>query len=173
MTGCTSLFIFDMCERGVQLRNPFYSIWVSSAIGAHFAFAFIVLAGISAGIYFVFLCYMIWRVFCNISLKRSSLPTMSTARRLHYEGIIYRFQFLMLATLLCAGMTVVGFIMGQMAEGQWKWDENIELELTSAFFTGVYGMWNIYIFALIILYAPSHKQWATGTASGKNNFSSF
>lgn len=92
---------------------------------------------------------------------------MSTARRLHYEGIIYRFQFLMLATLLCAGMTVVGFIMGQMAEGQWKWDENIELELTSAFFTGVYGMWNIYIFALIILYAPSHKQWATGTATGK------
>lgn len=86
---------------------------------------------------------------------------MSTARRLHYEGIIYRFQFLMLATLLCAALTVIGFIMGQMAEGQWKWDDNVELEFTSAFFTGVYGMWNIYIIALIILYAPSHKQWPT------------
>lgn len=86
---------------------------------------------------------------------------MSAARRIHYEGIIYRFKFLMLATLICAALTVIGFIMGQIAEGHWKWDENIEVQLTSAFLTGVYGMWNIYIFALIILYAPSHKQWPT------------
>lgn len=25
--------------------------------------------------------------------------------------------------------------------------------------TGVYGLWNIYIFGLIFLYAPSHKYW--------------
>lgn len=54
-----------------------------------------------------------------------------------------------------------------MAEGQWKWDEHIELEFTSAFFTGVYGMWNLYIFALIILYAPSHKKWATDSVNGE------
>lgn len=89
------------------------------------------------------------------------------ARRLHYEGIIYRFQFLMLATLLCAALTVVGFIMGQASEGKWKWDDNVEVEFTSAFLTGVYGMWNIYIFALIILYAPSHKKWAADSTSGK------
>lgn len=47
----------------------------------------------------------------------------------------------------------------QVSEGQWNWDDNIKLETTSAFFTGVYGMWNIYTFALICLYAPSHKRW--------------
>ncbi|KAH0948677.1 hypothetical protein HN011_002944 [Eciton burchellii] len=156
--GCLSLFVFDMCERGVQLRNPFYSIWVTD-VGTKLALSFIILAGISAGIYLLFLCYMIWKVFMNISAKRAVLPSMSSARRLHYEGVIYRFKFLMIATLLCASLTVIGFILGQVAEGQWKWDDELELEMTSAFFTGVYGMWNIYILALLCLYAPSHKQW--------------
>lgn len=156
--GCISLFIFDMCERGAKLKNPFYSIWVTK-FGTNLALTFIIVAGLSACLYFLFLCYLIWKVFRNISIKRTSLPSMSSVRRLHYEGIIYRFKFLMLTTLICAALTIIGFVMGQMAEGQWKWDDNIELELTSAFFTGVYGMWNIYIFALIILYAPSHKKW--------------
>ncbi|XP_039297505.1 protein wntless-like isoform X1 [Nilaparvata lugens] len=156
--GCISLFIFDVCERGVQLRNPFYSIWVTD-IGTNLALTFIILAGISAGVYFMFLSFMIWCVFTNISMKRQALPSMSSMRRLHYEGIIYRFKFLMLATLLCAAMTVIGFILGRVSDGRYKWEEDFFLEYTSAFFTGIYGMWNIYIFALLVFYAPSHKQW--------------
>lgn len=37
--GCISLFIFDLCERGIQLRNPFYSIWVTD-LGTHLAVSF-------------------------------------------------------------------------------------------------------------------------------------
>lgn len=36
VTGCISLFAFDVCERGAQLRNPFYSIWMTK-IGANIA----------------------------------------------------------------------------------------------------------------------------------------
>lgn len=111
--GCLSLFVFDMCERGVQLRNPFFSIWVTN-IGAKMALSFIILAAISAGLYLLFLTYMIWKVFVNISIKRAVLPSMSSARRLHYEGVIYRFKFLMITTLLCASLTVIGFILGQV-----------------------------------------------------------
>ncbi|KNC30447.1 hypothetical protein FF38_08487, partial [Lucilia cuprina] len=82
VVGCLSLFIFDICERGVQLRNPFYSIW-TTPLGAKVALSFIILAGISAGVYFLFLCFMVFKVFRNIGAKRTSLPSMSQARRLH------------------------------------------------------------------------------------------
>jgi Wnt-binding factor required for Wnt secretion len=65
----------------------------------------------------------------------------------------------MVATLTCAAMTVIGFILGQVTEDKWKWDGDVEIEYTSAFYTGVYGMWNIYTMALLSLYAPSHKRW--------------
>ncbi|XP_037074197.1 protein wntless-like [Pollicipes pollicipes] len=156
--GCLSLFIFDMWERGVQLTNPFYSIW-GTKVGTNLALSFIVMAGVSAGLYFCFLCWMIWRVFCNISIKRQALPAMSSVRRLHHEGIICRSKYLMLATLACAAMTVIGFILGQVAEGSWKWDSDIPLEYTSVILTGVYGMWNVYTMAVICLYAPSHRRW--------------
>lgn len=66
----------------------------------------------------------------------------------------------MLATLLCAAMTVIGFILGQVTEDKWKWEGDVtSIEYTSAFYTGVYGMWNIYIVSLLCFYAPSHKSW--------------
>lgn len=156
--GCIALLFFDLCERGVQLRNPFYSIWATD-FGSQVAMAFLIVGGICGTGYFVLLCFLIWKVFCNMRSKKASLPAMSQARRLHYSGIIYRFNFLMVTTLICAALTVISFSLGQASEGQWKWNDSYELEFTSAFFTGVYGMWNIYIFALLALYAPSHKQW--------------
>lgn len=156
--GCFCLFVFEMCERGMQLKNPFFSIW-STEVGAKLALAFIILAGIAASCYFLFLCVMIFRVFRNISAKKSTLPSMSVMRKKYYMGLIFRFKFLMLLTLVCAALTVVFFIMSQLSEGKWKWgDDNIQLEYSSAFFTGVYGLWNVYIFGLLSLYAPSHKK---------------
>lgn len=155
--GCFCLFVFEMCERGMQLKNPFFSMW-SSETGSKLALAFIILAAIAATCYFLFLCVMIFRVFRNISAKRSSLPSMSVMRKKYYMGLIFRFKFLMLLTLFCAALTVAAFIISQLSEGRWKWgDENLKLEYSSAFFTGVYGLWNVYIFGLLSLYAPSHK----------------
>lgn len=154
--GCICLFVFELCERGVQLTNPFYSIWVTDT-GTKLALAFIILAGIAACLYFLFLCYMIFRVFRNISAKKLALPQMSSARRKFYSGLIFRFKFLMLTTLVAAAITVIFFIISHVSEGHWKWGEENKLEYTSAFFCGVYGMWNLYIICLLILYAPSHK----------------
>ncbi|XP_061099643.1 protein wntless homolog isoform X2 [Conger conger] len=167
--GSFCLFIFDMCERGVQLKNPFYSIWASD-VGTELAvsflpMAFIIVAGICACLYFLFLCFMVFQVFRNISGKRTSLPAMSKARRLHYEGLIFRFKFLMLVTLACAAMTVIFFIISQVNEGHWHWGD-YTLQVNSAFFTGIYGMWNLYVFAIMFLYAPSHKRYGDEQSNG-------
>uniref|UniRef100_A0A3B4UCL5 Wnt ligand secretion mediator n=1 Tax=Seriola dumerili TaxID=41447 RepID=A0A3B4UCL5_SERDU len=163
--GSFCLFIFDMCERGVQLTNPFYSIWASD-VGTELAMAFIIVAGICACLYFLFLCFMVFQVFRNISGKRTSLPAMSKARRLHYEGLIFRFKFLMLVTLTCAAMTVIFFIISQVNEGHWHWGDHT-VQVNSAFFTGIYGMWNLYVFAIMFLYAPSHKRYGDEQSSGQ------
>ncbi|TRZ00832.1 hypothetical protein DNTS_028144 [Danionella cerebrum] len=114
---------------GVQLKNPFYSIWASD-VGTELAMAFIIVAGICACLYFLFLCFMVFQVFRNISGKQSCLPAMTKARRLHYE----------------------------VNEGHWHWG-GYTVQVNSAFFTGIYGMWNLYVFALMFLYAPSHKRY--------------
>ncbi|KAG9341521.1 hypothetical protein JZ751_019026 [Albula glossodonta] len=134
--GSFSMFIFDMCERGIQLKNPFYSIWTSD-MGTELAMAFIIVAGICACLYFLFLCFMVFQVFRNIGWKRSSLPAMSKARQLHYE-----------------------------VSGDLRFIGEYPLRVNSAFFTGMYGTWNLYVFAVMFLYAPSHKRHGDVQSSG-------
>lgn len=84
--GCVALFLFDLCERGAHVANPFYSLW-ATPVGTRLALGLIIAAGISASLYFIFLSWMVWRVFRNISAKRTALPAMSAVRRLHYQGM--------------------------------------------------------------------------------------
>ncbi|XP_076736235.1 protein wntless homolog isoform X2 [Maylandia zebra] len=142
--GSSVLLIFDLSERGVRLSNPFYSVWASES------------RRISVCLYFFSLCRMVHCVFRTISGKLQQLPTMPETRRLRYKGIIFRFKFLMLATLTCAALTIIFFILNQVSEGHWHWGD-YTLQVHSAFLTGIYGMWNLYVFTIIFLYAPSHK----------------
>lgn len=108
-----SLFIFESTERGIQVVDPFYSIW---EVNSNFAMICITITVLFAIGYFIFLSYHLWLAFRNISTKQQSLPSMPTARRLIYKGVIYRFKFLLIFTFVCATSTVVAYIMGQVRE---------------------------------------------------------
>ena len=57
-----------------------------------------------------------------------------------FQGLIYRFEFLMVVTVLCAGLTVVFFIITNVNEAQWKFgEEESTVEISSekhVFMTG-------------------------------------
>lgn len=146
-------------HRGIQAHDPFFTIW---EVDSNLALIFIITAILASSCYFVFLCYHVYLVMRTISSKQTSLPSMSSTRRLIYQGIIYRFKFLLIATLVCAASTMTAYIFGQVKEDMAGWEdellnESYHIEWTSAMFTTVYAMWNCYIITLLILYAPSHK----------------
>nr|ACJ64863.1 Evi/Wls [Schmidtea mediterranea] len=149
------LFIFELAERGVQLNNPFYSVW-SNKTTAYIAIAFVAISVTCAPLYFIFLFYKIVRAIKQMLSKRSILSSLPEVRRKFYSGVIFRFTLFIIYTLLCATLTVIFFIVSQIDESQWKWGQK-KLEYTSAFITGVYGMWNFYVISILCLYAPSHK----------------
>ncbi|VDP24516.1 unnamed protein product [Schistosoma mattheei] len=152
---CAALFIFELAERGVQIRNPFYSIW-SHPIAAKMGLTSIVIGALCAFAYMIYLTILVVKAFIQILGKRRLLNNLPVEQRRYYSGIIYRFMVLLTYTIICAGLTVAFFIFSQVTEDQWKWGEK-SVEYTSAFITGVYGMWNVYVVAVLCLYSPSHK----------------
>ncbi|CAI2330425.1 unnamed protein product [Caenorhabditis sp. 36 PRJEB53466] len=166
VTASVALLVYDLIERGVQLYDPFFSVW-SSPTGSQIAYFAIIVSALSTLIYFVFLFYKIVRVWRTIRAKRAAqLYQTSENRRVKVDGIIYRFKFLMLFTLLCAAFTIAAYFMKQYGEAQLHGDEARDGFLTgstSAFFTGTFGMCNIYVLLLLAMYAPSHKHYRGAT----------
>ncbi|CAE17879.1 Protein wntless homolog [Caenorhabditis elegans] len=162
ITASLGLLIYDLIERGIQLYDPFYSVW-SSPTGSQIAYFAIFISAISTVAYFIFLFFKIARVWSTIKSKRSAqIYQTSENRRLKVEGVIYRFKFLMLFTLLCSAFTIAAYFMKQYGEAQLHGDEARDGFLTgstSAFFTGAFGMCNIYVLLLLAMYAPSHKHY--------------
>ena len=165
--GTLSLLIFDLCERGIQLSNPFHSIW-SNESGKKAAMAFLIFAAICACLYFLFFLLMMLKVFWHISGKRSEFSRMAAGRRVAYEGAFYRFKFLLAFTIICAALTIAFFIATNVNEAHWKFGEKKTVEVSSAFIAGIYGLWNIYVFAVLVLYAPSSQTITAHTAELEN-----
>lgn len=156
-----ALLVFDLSERGIQAFDPFLTIWESEP---KLASVSITIASCACLAYLAFLLYYIYLAFNTISGKQSALPKMQITKRLKYQGMIYRFKFLLAATAVCAVGTLVFY--GLSHRNDWSYDESPSIEWTSAMLTTVCAMWNSYVIVLMILYAPSYKGIVGGGTSG-------
>ena len=149
------ILVYALRRRGMQLWNPFHSIW-STRAGRYASLTFLVLAGVSCFIYLTCLIVIVVRIFWNIRTKQSELSAMRRIRRLMYQvgshdaksmplamftfckGAFYRFQFLLLATIFCAIMTLIWFYLSQIYETEWVWDteHRPKIHYSGAFITG-------------------------------------
>uniref|UniRef100_A0A0N4ZG27 Protein wntless homolog n=1 Tax=Parastrongyloides trichosuri TaxID=131310 RepID=A0A0N4ZG27_PARTI len=151
---------YDSIERGIQVVNPFFTIW-SSDVGTKIATITLQCSCLSLILYVGFLIYKVILVWNNIRRKREAqLYQSNPLRRIKIENIIFRFKFLMIFTVLCAILTVTTYAFKQIGEIQYHDADPTDSLLTSwtsAFFIGTFGMWNIYVMLLLAMYAPSHK----------------
>uniref|UniRef100_A0A094ZMG2 Protein wntless n=1 Tax=Schistosoma haematobium TaxID=6185 RepID=A0A094ZMG2_SCHHA len=152
-----TIFILGICLSILNCPVEWLSliIW-SHPIAAKMGLTSIVIGALCAFAYMIYLTILVVKAFIQILGKRRLLNNLPVEQRRYYSGIIYRFMVLLTYTIICAGLTVAFFIFSQVTEDQWKWGEK-SVEYTSAFITGVYGMWNVYVVAVLCLYSPSHK----------------
>jgi hypothetical protein len=118
--GCTCLLIYDLFERGIQLSNPFHSIW-STKSGRHIAYATLYIATLCSIAYFAFLTYKVVKAWMTIKQKRAAhLYRLSEHTQLKVNNVIYRFKFLMLFTLTCALFTLLSWFLKQVCSNGLK-----------------------------------------------------
>jgi hypothetical protein len=83
-TGCVSLLVFELSQRGIQMNNPFFDLWDYHS-GSKLALSMLILACGSGLFYFGLLFFLIVQVFVNFHRRKSQLPGMNRMRRAFYE----------------------------------------------------------------------------------------
>lgn len=90
-----------------------FSIW-SHPLAAKLGYASVILGGLCAAAYFLYLAVLVGRALWQIFAKRRLLPALQPNQRVYYSGLIYRFTALLIYTILCAALTVVFYIFSQV-----------------------------------------------------------
>lgn len=104
-----ALLAFDLAERGLQLTNPFGTVWSHPGFG----YTLLVLGALSTFLYSVMLVYLVYKVFRSIRYKRRFI--LQPERLARFQAIVSRLNHIMLLTLATAGLTIAFFFLEQVS----------------------------------------------------------
>lgn len=153
--GCLSVLIFNVCEWSINVDNPFHFVWSTEVVlESRLEMGFIILCSTMVAFYWLFLAGSVSVTVYNIwTQQMNNVDATVTPSSLSEKELCRQSLTVMLATLLCATLTVIDMTLHQVSRLAWKrnWDVTA-LENASAFFTGVYGVWNFYVTALFFIY---------------------
>ncbi|XP_064385810.1 protein wntless-like [Halichondria panicea] len=163
LLACTFLFIYEFCERGIQVVFPFYSLW-GNWLSISVAWVFIGIASLSALLYLLMFLVATVRAYLELRRKEKELSSLSESARRSYEGLFGQFKFFLFVTVLVAVCSIATVVLPtEMMLHQWQHGKN-EYAVYTALLTGNYGMWNAYTLLIMILYAPSKQKAASNGA---------
>ncbi|GFR00831.1 protein wntless homolog A [Trichonephila clavata] len=152
-----AVFLLDLFEKGVQVKNPFFSTW-NLAVGIRHWPVFNIISGVLATVYGFFLVGRLCIIFKNSVLARKFYMNTRGARL--YKGSVHAFRFVMYLVCTSIFMTLLAYHINQVNEIYIKgngWNPFEFFSYQTAVYCGVYVLWNYTIFCLLILYAPARR----------------
>ncbi|GFY64473.1 protein wntless [Trichonephila inaurata madagascariensis] len=152
-----AVFLLDLFEKGVQVKNPFFSTW-NLAVGIRHWPVFNIISGVLATVYGFFLVGRLYIIFKNSVLARKFYMNTRGARL--YKGAVHAFRFVMYLVCTSIFMTLLTYHINQVDEIYIKgngWNPFEFFSYQTAVYCGVYVLWNYTTFCLIILYAPARR----------------
>ncbi|KAK8745814.1 hypothetical protein OTU49_000028 [Cherax quadricarinatus] len=171
ISGYTAtIFLIDVMEHAILLHNPLPFVWESLHLG---------LATITVLLVVAYLTYITIRVYsavivvqkggqeehkgtdmepvsktCEASSSSSAAAATAAAGAV---GVRWREALMLVVSWLCVLLTAVEFVIKRLHDGMWIWEDifgNLEIKNTSGLLLGVYSMWNMFTFLVLIVYPP-------------------
>lgn len=160
--SCVFLFVYEFCERGVQVLFPFYSFW-SNWLTSTIAMSFVTMAGVSGMLYAAIFLWMVVGAYRNLKQKQKTLPQMSVSAKKRFEGLFFRWRFFLLVTVV-VGVVSVGTVLLPSQALLLHWQKGRSyFSFYSGLITGNYGLWNTYVLLMMVLYAPTQTDANSGS----------
>ncbi|KAG7175954.1 protein wntless-like [Homarus americanus] len=155
-----TIFLIDVMEHAILLHNPLPYVWESLHLG---------LATITVLLVVAYLTYITIRVYSAVIVVRNGsnreekkgLDTITIDKVCESKGAVagvrWREALMLVVSWLCVLLTAVEFIIKRLHDGMWIWEDifgNLEIENTSGLLLGIYSMWNVFTFVILIVYPP-------------------
>ncbi|XP_065905012.1 protein wntless-like [Dysidea avara] len=154
--GCLTLFIYEFCERGIQVIFPFYSLW-STREGQKVAWLLVLIALLCVLVYYGVLVVQAVRVVVTLWKREKSVEGLSETARKRYKKVFFIFKCQLVVTLTAAALCVATFLPSELLLHQWQNVNSYQYSFYSGMITGNYGLWNAYVLVTMLLYLPQHE----------------